>query len=133
MFHMDHTALSVTNMDKSIDFYENLGFEVTKKWLSEDDSLQITMLKLDDVYLELFCYKTHTPLPESAKSVASDLLVLGTKHVALHTDDLQAAIEYLLEHKIITQTPEIKTGRLGRDYFFIPDPDGIQVEIISRD
>ncbi len=132
MFHVDHTAMSVSDMDASITFYTKLGFEKTQHWQAEDESLSIVMLKKDGTYLELFCYQSHEPLPESAKSVATDLLVNGTKHYALHTADLEKAIAYLLAENVIKERPEIKTGRLGRNYFFIPDPDGIMVEIICE-
>jgi len=45
---------------------------------------------------------------------------------------IEKAIAYLLAENVIKERPEIKTGRLGRNYFFIPDPDGIMVEIICE-
>lgn len=132
MFHVDHTALSVSDMEKSITFYQKLGFEFYQNWEAEDDSLRIVMLKKDGTFLELFCYADSTKLPESARSVATDLRVRGTKHFALHTKNLEEAIDYLQKENLLEEAPEIKTGRLGRNYFFISDPDGIQVEIICE-
>ncbi|MCQ2522392.1 MAG: VOC family protein [Lachnospiraceae bacterium] len=132
MFHIDHTALSVSDMETSVAFYEKLGFILDKKWVAEDGSLSIVMLLKEGTWLELFCYQDKEELPQSAKEIATDLKVMGTKHFALHVNDLEEAIAYLLQNELISDRPEIKTGRLGRDYFFISDPDGILVEIISE-
>ncbi len=132
MFNVNHIAISVTNMERSMEFYKKFGFKDFKSWKAEDESIKITMLKLNNTVLEIFCYKQYKNLPETAKSTATDLPILGTKHFALGVEKIEEAKKFVLENKIC-ESVDIKTGRLGKEYFFINDPDGILVEIIEND
>lgn len=132
MFNLNHIAISVTNMERSIESYKKFGFKDFKSWKAEDESIKITMLKLNNTVLEIFCYKEYKELPETAKSTATDLPVLGTKHFALGVENIEEAKKFVLENNIC-ESIDIKTGRLGKAYFFINDPDSILVEIIEND
>lgn len=132
MFNVNHIAISVTNMERSMEFYKKFGFKDFKSWKAEDESIKITMLKLNNTVLEIFCYKQYKNLPETAKLTATDLPILGTKHFALGVEKIEEAKKFVLENKIC-ESVDIKTGRLGKEYFFINDPDGILVEIIEND
>lgn len=131
MFNFCHVALSVTNIEKSVEFYKRFGFTEFKSYKSEDESIKITTLKLNDIVLEMFCYKEYSELPNTAKTVATDLQVIGTKHFALGVDDIEEAKKFVIKNDICKNV-DIKTGRLGKQYFFINDPDRILVEIIEN-
>lgn len=132
-FNINHVAISVKDMNRSIEFYKNFGFEDYKSWKAEDESIKINMLKLKDVVLEIFCYKEYTKLPETAKLTATDLPVIGTKHFALGVKSIDDAKEFLIRNGLVQDEIKINTGRLGKKYFFIKDPDGILVEVIEND
>lgn len=132
MFNINHVAISVTNTKESIEFYKKFGFKEFKSWKAEDESIKINMLKLNNTVLEMFCYKEYIKLPETAKTTATDLPVLGTKHFALGVENIEQAKEFVIKNEIQNDI-EIKVGRLGKPYFFIKDPDGILVEIIEND
>ena len=132
MFKINHVAISVTDIDRSIEFYKKFGFQEFKSWKAEDNSIKINMLKLNNTVLEIFCYKEYIKLPETAKTTATDLPILGTKHFALGVDDIEKAKEFVIQN-YICKNIDIKRGRLGKQYFFINDPDGILVEIIEND
>ena len=132
MFDIIHVAISVTDIEKSIEFYKMFGFKEFKSWNAEDDSIKIATLKLNNTVLEMFCYKEYTKLPEIQKDVATDLPIIGTKHFVLGVENIDEAKEFVIYNNIC-ESVNIKTGRLGKKYFFISDPDGILVEIIEKD
>lgn len=131
MFNINHVAISVTDIKRSIEFYKKFGFQEIKSWKAEDDSIKINMLKLNNTFLEIFCYKEYKDLPETAKTTATDLPILGTKHFALGVENIEKAKKFIMQNNIC-ENIDIKTGRLGKQYFFIKDPDGILVEIIEN-
>lgn len=131
MFQVDHYAISVKDLDASIAFYQALEFQVTKKFQTEDRTLTIVHMKNGDFILELFSYKEYRDIPKTSLSLNEDLPIVGSKHFGLYVQDLKEAAKYLVEKKLMEREPEIKTGRLGRSYFFLSDPNGILVEIIE--
>lgn len=132
MFNIAHVTISVTNIEKTLEFYKQFGFKEFKAWNAEDNSLKIRMLKLNDMLLEIFCYKNYSNLPDTATSTATDLPVLGTKHFALGVTNIEKAKNWVINNKLADEIV-INVGRLGKPYFFIKDPDGILVEIIENE
>ena len=129
MFNVNHIAISVVDSKRSIDFYKKFGFENYKSWEADDSS--IDMLRLNNVVLEIFCYKDYKNLPETAKSTATDLPIVGVKHLALGVTDIEIGKKFVIKNELCSNI-EIKVGRLGKPYFFITAPDGIQIEIIEE-
>lgn len=132
MFSIDHYAISVSNIEKSMGFYEKLGFQTVKDYQAEDGSVRIVQMEKDGFLLEMFCYPDSEATPDFVETLNTDLHVNGAKHMALAVADPERAAEYLLKEGLIGEMPVIKEGRLGRPYFFIKDPDGIFVEIITQ-
>ena len=131
MFTTDHYAISVGDADKSIAFYEKLEFSVIKDYQAEDGSVRIVQMKNGNFILEMFAYSDSEKLPDFVNTLGEDLKVKGAKHLGLQVQDVEKAACYLVESGLINEMPTICEGRLGRPYFFIKDPDGIFVEIIS--
>lgn len=131
MYSIHHTALSVANRDASIAFYEKLGFKQVHVWTAEDNSLSITHLRLGDFILELFCYRNFTPASDTIHTTATDLPIIGTKHIGLRVDSIETARDDLAGNGIINIDTAINQGRTGPRYFFVEDPDGILVEIVE--
>ncbi len=131
MYTIHHAALSITNRQKSVEFYGKLGFKQVHLWEADDKSLTISHLKLGDFILELFCYANFQQALDSIHATATDLPVIGTKHFGLQVDSVEAAREDLLAKGIIDSTTKVTQGRTGPRYFFIADPDGILVEILE--
>jgi len=134
MYRFHHVALSVSDRERSVTFYEQLGFRVVHHYQAPDNTLSITHLKLGDMMLELFHYKKdRQPAPASIHSTNTDLPVIGTKHFGLRVDDIEAAKADLVRKGMVAQDVKIKQGRTGPLFFFISDPDGILVEIAQDD
>jgi glyoxylase I family protein len=131
MYSIHHFTLSVSDAKKSEEFYSLLGFEKIKEWKAEDNSLQIVHLKNGEIILELFCYTSYQGLPDHSKVLSADLSVLGVKHFALHVESIEKAREDL-SRKGVTFHTDIVKGRIIPKYFFIQDPDGILIEIVSE-
>ena len=91
------------------------------------------MLKLNNTFLEIFCYKDYIPLEETRKSTKTDLPVIGTKHFALGVEDIEEAKKFIIKNNICLESDiDVRIGKLGKSYFFIKDPDEILVEIIEN-
>ena len=130
-FSINHFAISVVDMKKSIDFYGKFGFVLDREYHSE--IVDIIMLKLGELSLELFYYPDHNPLPDTAKDLKTDLKIVGCKHFALGVDDIDKAKNFVLSNNLSKDEIEIVKGRLGKRYFYIKDPNGILIEIIEKE
>ena len=129
MFKIHHIAISVSDIEKSLSFYKQFGFEEFRSWEANDKTLTIKHLKLNDFVLEIFCFSNSTA-DEPTKD--RELEIRGVKHFALEVDNLEQTRQWILENKISTEITEIKHGRTGIDYFFIKDPDGIWIELVKE-
>lgn len=119
-------------MEQSIAFYSRvLGFEVDTRVKSGDGKMDIVHLKKCDDYLELFCHVENTGLPDFAGDNASDIKVVGTKHVAFGTDEPEKMHAYLRAQGVAGLTPIFDNNPYYK-YFFFRDPDGIAIEVVSR-
>jgi len=132
MFTIHHVALSVKDIEKSINFYAVFGFKVAYTWQSEDKSLQISHLKLGKTFLELFCFKNYQEAPESSKELMTDLPRIGVKHFGLKVKSVHETKKFVLDNGYKGDI-EIIRGKTEVDYFFIKDPDGILLEFIQDD
>jgi lactoylglutathione lyase len=116
---IDHVALHITDLDRSVTFYEkHFGF---KKYFQHAGSagMQIAYLKLGDTILEL----THR----------SDGAMAGF-HFCLETDNFDEAIQSLLKQGVQLVRPAHDTaarepGEKGWRRVVFGGPDGEQIEL----
>lgn len=121
MLKFDHIAVSVSNLKKSIDFYQVLEFKLEN--IFHDEEYDWATMKGQNITLELFCFKN------TKNDYFSDLAKIGIHHFAFQVPSIDEAI---LIAKKLNQKPEIYTGDLNRKSFMIEDPDGIAIQFIEK-
>lgn len=128
-----HTAISVRNLSKSVDFYTALGYKPVHQYDEDDGSMSIVHLKLGESFLEIFWYRKNESEQPVDYEKANNLEDIGVKHIALWADDIEEALDDLKTRGLAADDTEIKVGRTKVSYFFIQDPDGVWVEFIKDD
>lgn len=118
-----HTCYRITDPDRSVAFYEALGFEKRRELPIRDEAINIFMgLPGDDDRLELtFNF-----------GVDSYELGTGYGHIALTVDDLDGTLEQLAGQGIEPERPPYTVREGGSRLCFVSDPDGYRVELIER-
>jgi len=133
MIHaIDHTAISVPDMEKALWFYgEVLGFEILMnagwpKGLAhldqlvglQDSASKVAMIQLGDTKIELFEYENPAPRGQDPNRPVNDH---GYTHIALKVSDLDAEYKRLEEAGVRWNSPPIdlgpNRGAYGRDPF----------------
>jgi len=84
----------------------------------------------ENIYIELIYCENSQALPIKNQTLDTDLKSIGIRHLALRVDSLQDTIN-LLKQNWCNREYEIFSGKLGRQYFFVNDPDGILLEFIE--
>lgn len=133
-----HTAISVSNLDRSLAFYCDLlgaevcaefewqpGEEVIDSILAlRDSSARTAMLRLGNVHLELFEY--YTPAPEG-QQMDRPVCNHGYTHIALEVRDIRSEYRRLKEAGMTFHCEPQFMGDLAATYG--RDPDGNVVEL----
>jgi lactoylglutathione lyase len=123
LMELIHTCYRITDPEKSVAFYEALGFEKRRELPIRDEAINIFMgLPGDDDRLEL----THN------FGVDSYELGTGYGHIALTVDDLDGTLERLAGQGIDPERTPYTVREGGSRLCFVRDPDGYRVELIER-
>jgi lactoylglutathione lyase len=118
-----HTCYRITDIDRSVAFYEALGFEERRRMPIRDEAINVFMgLPGDGDRLEL----TYNFGTESYD------LGTGYSHIAVTVDDLDAALERLAGQGIQPEKPPYRVRQGGSRLCFVRDPDGYRIELIER-
>jgi lactoylglutathione lyase len=120
-----HTCYRVTDPERSVAFYEALGFEKRRE------------LPIRDEAVNYFLGVPGKPQPELELTynfgVDSYELGTGYGHVAVTVDDIDATLGRLKdEHGIEPERPPYQVREGGSFIAFVRDPDGYRIELIER-
>ena len=126
-----HVGISVKDMDASLIWYRDvLGFgEKLKDFYAPPLGARICFIRgCGGFEIELFRYDAPKAIPEDRRTPNSDLQTVGTKHLAVATDDMAALRKRLVDYGVDI-AHEVTMD--GESVMFIRDPDGVLVEIIE--
>jgi lactoylglutathione lyase len=119
-----HTCYRILDVDRSVGFYEKLGFEEVGRLPIRDEAVNVFMgLPGDGARLEL----TWNKGVEEPYEIGT-----GYGHIALTIEDLDAALAGLAEQGIEPEKPPYTVREGGSRICFVRDPDGYRVELIER-
>jgi lactoylglutathione lyase len=119
-----HTCYRIGNIDRSVAFYEALGFEEMGRFPIRDEAINVFMgLPGDGARLEL----TYN------HGVDSYDVGTGYNHIAITASDLDATLAKLAEQGIEPEKPPYTVREGGSRLCFVRDPDEYRIEIIERD
>ncbi len=120
-----HTCYRIGDIDRSVAFYEKLGYEEVRRMPIGDEAINVFMaIPGDSTALEL----TYN------HGVDSYELGTGYNHIALGVDDLDGTLAALADDGIEPEKPPYRPGGRteGPRIAFVRDPDGYRVELIER-
>jgi lactoylglutathione lyase len=120
-----HTCYRIGDIDRSVAFYEKLGFEVAGRMPIGDEAINVFMnLPGEAPVLELTYNHGVTEYEHGT----------GYNHIALAVDDLDATIEGLAAAGIDPEKPPYRPGGRteGHRICFFRDPDGYRIELIGE-
>lgn len=132
-----HTGITVSDLDRSVDFYSGLGFselertgeqgtEVERGLGVAGAKLRVAMLESPNGgRLELLEYE----LPEDSPAVLPNNGI-GAAHICVEVDDVDAAVAELRERGVEFLSDPI-THESGIRWVYAKDPDGITAELLQ--
>ncbi|MEZ5078854.1 MAG: VOC family protein [Solirubrobacterales bacterium] len=119
-----HVCYRIGEIDRSVAFYEKLGFQEVRRMPIGDEAVNVFLaLPGEDPRLEL------------TYNFGVDSYELGTgyNHIALLVDDLDGTLEGLAAEGIEPEKPPYRPGGRteGSRIAFVRDPDGYRIELIG--
>ena len=120
-----HTMVRITDIDRSVAFYEALGFEERRRAPIRDEAINVFMSLPDD---------GPEPRLELTYNFGVDSYELGTAygHIAIEAHDLDGTLSRLKEQGIEPERPPYTIREGGNRLCFVRDPDGYRIELIER-
>jgi len=121
-----HTCYRILEIDRSVAFYEALGFREVGRLPIRDEAINVFMNQPGDgdmPRLEL-TYNVGRTEPYEIGT--------GYGHIAITADDLDSTLARLAEQGIEPERPPYSVREGGSRLCFVRDPDGYRIEIIER-
>lgn len=121
-----HTCYRILEIDRSVAFYEALGFREVGRIPIRDEAINVFMNMEDDgdsPRLEL----TYNIGREEPYEIGT-----GYGHIAITADDLDGTLARLAAQGIEPEKPPYTIREGGSRLCFVRDPDGYRIEILER-
>jgi lactoylglutathione lyase len=119
-----HTCYRITDIDRSVSFYEKLGMEEVGRFPIRDEATNVFMgLPGDGARLELTFNHGKTDPYE---------IGTGYGHIAIAVDDLDGTLEALAADGVAPEKPPYTVREGGSRLCFVRDPDDYRIELIEK-
>jgi lactoylglutathione lyase len=121
-----HTCYRILEIDRSVAFYEALGFKEVGRLPIRDEAINVFMGLPEDgpePRLELTFNHGRTEPYEVGT---------GYGHIAITASDLDATLARLADQGIEPERPPYTVRDGGSRLCFVRDPDGYRIELIER-
>ena len=121
-----HTCYRIGEIDRSVAFYNALGFEEVGRMPIGDEAINVFMNIPGDGEM---------PRLELTYNFGVDSYELGTgyNHIAITAGNLDETLERLASQGIEPERPPYSVREGGSRLCFVRDPDGYRIELIERD
>jgi lactoylglutathione lyase len=125
MSELIHTCYRILDIDRSVAFYEKLGFEEIGRLPIGDEAINVFMgLPNDGARLELtFNFGRGEPYEIGS----------GYGHIAVTVDDMDETLARLASVDIEPEKPPYTVRDGGSRLCFVRDPDDYRIELIEKD
>jgi glyoxylase I family protein len=121
-----HVGVTVTDLERSLAFYEGLGFRRVATFGPPDGSRTIVQLALGDGMVELFAYRDGAAPMDAPAGPAA-----GLQHIGLSTADVRATLAELEAAGLVEPGIPVNETGTGITMAFFTDPDGTSIELLS--
>ncbi|WP_428663606.1 VOC family protein [Runella sp.] len=124
---IQHIGIPVTDLTRSIGFYERLGFEnvMSSSFTHNGDQGQVAMMQSGEIIVEIY------QMPESALAEIRQRKDGHVDHVAFDVEDIDAVFQTLkaADFNVLEEAPVfLPFWKNGCKYFNIAGPDGERLE-----
>jgi lactoylglutathione lyase len=119
-----HTCYRITDIDRSVAFYNALGFEEVGRIPIRDEAVNVFMNQPGD---------GDSPRLELTYNFGVDSYELGTAygHIAITSADLDETLARLAAQGIEPEKPPYTIREGGPRLCFVRDPNGYRIEILE--
>ncbi len=127
MPELDHIGIAVQSIDQARKLYESLGLHVVHEETIEHEHVRTALIPAGDARIELL--EPTTPDSPVGRFLAKR--GEGLHHIALHVEDISAALETLKAQGARLISEDLQIGASGHLYFFVhpSSAGGVLLEI----
>ena len=126
---VDHIGIRVRDLDRALDFYRILGFELLRRAEGDD----VAIVRNENGVEHNLIFNANAGEPNTNVLMDAPDKYPGYTHMALRVTSIPATIGALKANNIaITQGP-VSFGESGHVSFFVRDPDRNVIELRGRD
>jgi lactoylglutathione lyase len=121
-----HTCYRILEVDRSVKFYEALGFNEIGRTPIREEAVNVFMGLPDDGP------EPRLELTNNFDQTEPYEIGTGYGHIAITTPDLDSTLTKLAEQGIEPEKPPYTIRDGGSRLCFVRDPDGYRIELIER-